>query len=109
MDQIAFQIALSDNVATALTSIAPGAVRILGEASLPQVSAITDVPRGHKLALSDIAVGQAVMKYAVPIGIAVKTIHAGEWVHLHNIKSAYDERSSHLDVVTGEPTDTSYE
>ena len=109
MEQIAFQISSSDNVATALTPIVPGAVRVFGEASLPRILAVTDVPRGHKLALSAIAEGQTIMKYAVPIGIAVKAIHAGEWVHLHNIRSAYDERSSHLDVITGEPMDTNYE
>ena len=38
---------------------------------------------------------------------ASKDIWAGEWVHLHNIRN--DERSSHLDVMTGAPKDTRYE
>ena len=43
------------------------------------------------------------------IARATKDIRAGEWVHLHNIRSVYDERSSHLDVMTGAPKDTRYE
>ena len=39
------------------------------------------VPQGHKVALADIAAGQAVLRYNVPIGYAVKAIAAGSWVH----------------------------
>ena len=34
---------------------------------------------------------------------------AGSWVHLHVMRSVYDQRSSHLDVRTGAPKDTKYE
>ena len=33
----------------------------------------------------------------------------GAWVHLHVMRSLYDERSSHLDINTGAPKDTKYE
>ena len=39
------------------------------------------VPQGHKVALHDIAEGEAVLRYAVPIGYALKAIPAGSWVH----------------------------
>ena len=39
------------------------------------------VPQAHKLALVDIARGAAVMRYGVPIGMALKDIPAGTWVH----------------------------
>jgi galactarate dehydratase len=39
------------------------------------------VPQGHKLALRDIAQGEAVLRYGVPIGYALKAIPAGSWVH----------------------------
>jgi len=39
------------------------------------------VPQGHKVALVDIAEGQAVLRYRVPIGYALKPIPAGSWVH----------------------------
>ena len=45
----------------------------------------------------------------VPIGCAIKDIPAGSWVHLHVMRSLYDERSSHLDEHTGAPRDTKYE
>ncbi|WP_457445383.1 galactarate dehydratase [Roseateles sp. P5_E4] len=39
------------------------------------------VPQGHKVALRDIAEGEVVLRYAVPIGYALKAIPAGSWVH----------------------------
>jgi len=39
------------------------------------------VPQGHKVALRDIAAGEAVLRYAVPIGYALQPIPAGGWVH----------------------------
>ena len=45
----------------------------------------------------------------VVIGRATADIPAGSWVHLHVMRSVYDQRSSHLDVRTGAPKDTKYE
>jgi galactarate dehydratase len=39
------------------------------------------VPQGHKVSLVDIPAGQAVRRYNVPIGYALKGIPAGSWVH----------------------------
>jgi galactarate dehydratase len=39
------------------------------------------VPQGHKVTLVDIAEGEAVRRYNVPIGYALKAIPAGSWVH----------------------------
>ncbi len=39
------------------------------------------VPQGHKLALSDILEGEAVLRYGVVIGRALVDIAAGTWVH----------------------------
>lgn len=105
----AFQIDLRDNVATALSPLVPGEVCLLGDACAPTVRATTDVPVGHKLALRDIAEGEMIVKYGVVIGRATRDIPAGSWVHLHVMRSNYDERSSHLDAATGAPKDTRYE
>ncbi|MCR5346695.1 MAG: UxaA family hydrolase [Fretibacterium sp.] len=102
-------ISPKDNVATALDELQPGSVRLLGEAASLQSEAAVKIPRGHKLALRDIADGEKIIKYEVVIGQATTDIRAGEWVHLHNIRSIYDERSSHLDIHTGAPKDTKYE
>lgn len=107
--QRAFQIDIKDNVATALVPIEPGKVEILGDAALPCVVALEKVPVGHKIALRDIAAEEDIVKYGVVIGRSTKAIRQGSWVHLHVMRSVYDERSSHLDVVTGAPKDTRYE
>ena len=70
---------------------------------------MTEIPVGHKIALRDIAADERIVKYGVVIGKATKDIPAGSWVHLHVMCSIYDERSSHLDAVTGAPKDTRYE
>lgn len=44
-----------------------------------------DIPRGHKIALTDIPEGSPIIKYGNPIGYAKCDIHAGEWVHTHNV------------------------
>ena len=107
--QTAFQIDLRDNVATALEALTAGPVRLLGDADTQEIAAVTDVPAGHKIALRDIASGEMIVKYGVVIGRATADIPAGSWVHLHVMCSNYDERSSHLDVVTGAPKDVRYE
>ena len=105
----AFQIDFSDTVATALEELAPGMVTLRGDAGEAEVKALEKIPEGHKISLKDIAMGEDIIKYGVRIGRAVKPIPKGSWVHLHNIRSVYDERSSHLDAVTGAPKDTKYE
>lgn len=105
----AFQIDYSDNVATALEPLAIGSVTLRGDAETESIEAVTEVPAGHKIALRDIAPEEDIIKYGVVIGRATEAIKKGSWVHLHNIRSVYDERSSHLDAVTGAPKDTRYE
>ena len=101
--QRAFQIEQKDNVATALEGLMPG------DGCRTEAEAVQKIPKGHKIALQNIRAGEDVIKYGVRIARATKDIRAGEWVHLHNIRSVYDERSSHLDAMTGAPKDTRYE
>ncbi|HKW82478.1 MAG TPA: UxaA family hydrolase, partial [Burkholderiaceae bacterium] len=44
------------------------------------------VPQGHKVALADIAADEAVLRYNVVIGQALKDIPAGSWVHERLLK-----------------------
>jgi altronate dehydratase len=109
-ENTAFQIDALDNVATALCTLVPGAVLLRGELELGAVlTAAQEVPAGHKIALRDIADGEDIIKYGAVIGRATHAIARGMWVHLHCMRSLYDERSSHLDIVTGAPKDTKYE
>lgn len=48
-------------------------------------------PRGHKIALRDIAEGDNVIKYGFPIGHATQPVKAGEWVHSHNLSTNLGE------------------
>lgn len=105
----AFQIDLRDNVATALQPLVPGEVRLLGDAESPFLTAVEEIPVGHKIALKKIKAGEPIVKYGVVIGQATTDIEKGSWVHLHVMKSLYDERSSHLDAKTGAPKDIRYE
>jgi altronate hydrolase len=46
---------------------------------------------GHKYALRDIAEGEDVIKYGMPIGHATMPIAKGEHVHVHNVKTNLGE------------------
>jgi (2R)-sulfolactate sulfo-lyase subunit alpha len=45
------------------------------------------IPIGHKLAIRDLAEGDAIMKYNVDIGRVIKPIKKGEHLHVHNAKT----------------------
>jgi (2R)-sulfolactate sulfo-lyase subunit alpha len=51
------------------------------------LTAKSDVPIGHKVALRDLAVGDTVIKYGEDIGKVVAPIKKGEHVHVHNLKT----------------------
>ncbi|HEB79952.1 MAG TPA: flagellar biosynthesis protein FlgA [Rhodospirillales bacterium] len=51
------------------------------------LAAADDIPLGHKVALSAIGEGDAVIKYSHDIGKAVAAIAAGGHVHVHNVKT----------------------
>lgn len=107
--QTAFQIDARDNVATALVEIKNGPIHLRGDSSAKDALAIEDIPVGHKIALRNIGAGEDISKYGIVIGRATKDIAKGSWVHLHNMCSKYDERSSHLDIHSGAPKDIQYE
>jgi len=46
-----------------------------------------DIRSGHKIAITNIAQDQNVIKYGCPIGHATKSICVGDWVHTHNTKT----------------------
>ena len=73
-----------DNVAVALADLAEGTdVTVDGQA----VTLRQAVSRGHKFALCEIAQGENVMKYGLPIGHALVDIAAGEHIHAHNTRT----------------------
>jgi len=51
------------------------------------VTARSDIPIGHKLAIKPIDKGATVIKYGVDIGRAVAPITVGENTHIQNLKT----------------------
>lgn len=105
----AFVIHPDDNVATLMDDAGAGPIELIGASAHDTIVAHAPISYGHKVALRDVSQGGAILKYGIRIGHATCDIHAGEWVHLHNIASDFDERAATLDMTTGAPTDTRYE
>ena len=78
-----------DNVIVALRDLAPGTEITLEDGKT--VTASGEIPAGHKMAIREIPEGGEVIKYGARIGYAGTAIHAGEWVHVHNVKTALGE------------------
>ena len=78
----------TDNVAVALADIPAAAeVTILGGTENTQMKSLRSISFAHKIAIRAITKGDAILKYGVPIAVAITEIAAGEWVHVHNAKS----------------------
>lgn len=87
---LALKVADADNVATVFAdgTTADTVVCVrdrAGNESL--VTALGDIPYGHKIAIADIAAGQTIVKYGESIGVASREIAVGDYVHVHNLDS----------------------
>jgi (2R)-sulfolactate sulfo-lyase subunit alpha len=51
------------------------------------VTALNDIPIGHKVALTDLNTGDTVIKYGQDIGRMVGDARKGGHVHTHNLKT----------------------
>jgi altronate hydrolase len=67
----------ADNVIVSIDPILPGAVA-------EGITAISRVPKGHKMAVRGLAVGDAILKFGQVIGFATAPIQPGEHIHTHN-------------------------
>jgi altronate hydrolase len=84
----ALQIHVNDNVAVALSAISQGqTVEVTGPTGdVFTMTAGNDIPFGFKIALTDLAPGETVVKYGEPIGEATQPIRRGVLVHVDNIR-----------------------
>ncbi|MFB5192566.1 UxaA family hydrolase [Alicyclobacillus fastidiosus] len=80
----ALRIQGTDNVLIAMAPLSAGDIV---EHSSGTLQVMEDIPRGHKIALTDISAGVHIMKYGYPIGHATVAIRKGQWVHTHNVKT----------------------
>ncbi len=60
---------------------------IMDDDSTVSITALQDIPMGHKIAMKDMQMGDTVMKYGVDIGKVVAHARIGEHAHVHNIKT----------------------
>ena len=84
-----FVIDENDNVGTAVVEpLKKGDhVGTNGRVTDVVVTVRADIAYGHKIALSDIAKGDTIMKYGLSIGSATEDIKTGDHVHIHNVES----------------------
>jgi altronate hydrolase len=83
-----FRVDPRDDVAVALRDMAAGE-----EAAA--LTIVEGIPKGHKVALREIAAGETVRKFGFPIGIALCDIPAGAHVHSHNLATALATRGEY--------------
>ena len=79
---IAIKINPKDNVVVALHPIAKGTAVPVDNTT---VTAVEDIPQGHKMAIAPIKAGENVIKYGFPIGHATADAAPGTWMHTHNV------------------------
>lgn len=74
-----------DNVAVAVRPLAEGDILDIAPDAVPIAE---DIPVGHKVALSAIPAGGAIVKYGEIVGRATAAIERGRHVHVHNVVSS---------------------
>lgn len=84
LQEVAVLLQSNDDVATARTPLGRGTLLQLPGKNEP-LEVIQRIQSGHKVALHDIAQGEAVRKYGSIIGFATQSIQAGSHVHTHNL------------------------
>ncbi len=79
-----------DFVAVAVKDVGrgPAEVGYLDGSPTVNVEVRAEIPLGHKVALRDIAEGEDVIEYGVRVAIASAEINKGDYVHIHNVRSA---------------------
>lgn len=60
---------------------------VMDDDRLVSMTALQDIPMGHKIAMQDMQVGDTVFKYGTDIGKVVANAKRGEHAHVHNIKT----------------------
>lgn len=86
----------ADNVAVALRNLSTGEKTKLTDIA-------EDIPKGHKVALSDIASGDEVTKYAQIIGYATEDIKTGKHIHSHNVEFRNTDQQYQFGTDSSEP------
>ncbi|WP_273326450.1 UxaA family hydrolase [Vallitalea guaymasensis] len=73
-----------DNVIVALKDLPKGKNLCEDEWN---ITLLSDIPKGHKISIKQLAAGENIIKYGYPIGKSTKNIHSGSHVHINNLKT----------------------
>jgi len=73
-EPLVLKVRPEDNVAVAVRALPAGTE------ALPGVAVRQEIPQAHKIALRDLAAGEAVVRYGVVLGYARDAIPAGSWI-----------------------------
>lgn len=94
MPVTAIQIRNQDHVATLTAAVKAGEeVRLTGQpGDARTITALTDTPAGHKLAVRPIVEHEPILKYGEVIGEATEDIPTGGHVHIHNCRGVKARR-----------------
>ncbi len=77
-----------DNVCTVVEAVPAGSEVVVSLSGTTGKARVTEnIPFAHKFAVRDIPPGGAIIKYGEVIGLATKSITAGQHVHVHNLES----------------------
>lgn len=74
------QVNPKDNVAIAVQATAKGTELI------PGIPLLSDIPQGHKIALTDIPQDGEIIRYGVVLGYALSPIAKGQWINEHMLR-----------------------
>lgn len=79
-----------DHVAVAVKDVGRGTAEVgyLDGSPSVTVEVNAEIPLGHKVALRDVAEGDDIVEYGVRTAIASADIETGDYVHIHNVRSA---------------------
>lgn len=86
-----------DNVLVCCRAVTAGEQFRVGAGE--DITVLRDVDLGHKVARYPLTAGDKVIKYGASIGSMTKAAAAGDWVHMHNMRSDYI--SAHTRAVHG--------
>ena len=89
-DIVGLKVNENDNVAVVFAENAKNGVRINvrdHKGNISIVELLSDIPYGHKVAVTLIKNGAPIIKYGETIGVATTDIKLGEHIHVHNVDS----------------------
>lgn len=76
-----------DNTGVAVDDVNKGEIVCYVKGNIMMtLTALETIPFGFKISLKDIPKGDDILKYGQIIGVAQRSIHIGELVHVHNVE-----------------------